>query len=173
MSPRVCLKILSSSFVIPGCAFLEWGPRPAYNYKFNNDPESRRLTALPTQSRLFKTVSIALPASRFLREHLRQIDLIWACTSRIHAQVPIITTGQLAKTLRQQIPCGIDIAVVVGPASRACPLPLIQPQHIECVLAHRASLARGIPTIHLDQNPTVPVTFVGELPANLAERSVL
>src|SRR5579859_4748509 len=118
MSPRVCLKILSSSFVIPGCAFLEWGPRPAYNYKFNNDPESRRLTALPTQSRLFKTVSIALPASRFLREHLRQNDLIWACTSRIHAQVPVITTGQLAKTLRQQVSRGIDIAVVVCPAPR-------------------------------------------------------
>jgi hypothetical protein len=85
----------------------------------------------------------------------------------------ILKTGQLAKTLRQQIPCGIDIAVVVGAASWACPLSLIQPEHIECVLAHRASLARGIPTIHLDQNPTVPVTFVGELPANLAERSVL
>jgi len=131
------------------------------------------LTALLTQSRLFQTDSIALLASRFFCEHLRQNTLIWACTSRIHAQVPVVTTGQLAKTLRQQISCGIDIAVVADPASRACPLPLIQPQHIECVLALRASLARGIPTIHLDQNPTVPVTFVGELPANLAERSVL
>jgi len=75
-----------------------------------------------------------LSASRFLCEHLHQ-NLFRACISRIHAQVPVVTTGQLAKTLRQQIPCGIDIAVVQGPAFRALPLPLIQPQLIERVPA--------------------------------------
>jgi hypothetical protein len=109
------------------------------------------LTALLTEPRLFQTGSIALPASRFLCEHLLQ-NLFWACISRIHAQVPVITTGQLTKTFRQQIPCGIDVTVVPGPASRAVPLPLVQPQHIECVLAFRATLARGIPAIHCDQD---------------------
>ena len=68
---------------------------------------------------LFETGSIPLPASRFLCEHLHQNVFVWACISRIHAQVPAITAGQLAKTLRQKIPCGIDVAVVAGPASRA------------------------------------------------------
>jgi len=56
------------------------------------------LTALLTEYCLFHTGSIPLPASRFLCEHLRQNDFIWACISRIHAQVPVVTTGQLAKT---------------------------------------------------------------------------
>jgi len=42
-----------------------------------------------------------LPASRFLCEHLLQ-NLFRACISRIHAQVPVVTTGQLAKAFRQQ-----------------------------------------------------------------------
>ena len=42
-----------------------------------------------------------MPASRFSCEHLRQ-NFFWACISRIHAQVPVVTTGQLAKTLRQE-----------------------------------------------------------------------
>jgi len=75
------------------------------------------LTALLTEYCLFHTGSIPLSASRFLCEHLHQ-NLFRACISRIHAQVPVVTTGQLAKTLRQQIPCGIDIAVVQGPAFR-------------------------------------------------------
>jgi hypothetical protein len=96
------------------------------------------------------TGSIPLPASRFLCEHLHQ-NLFRACISRIHAQVPVITTGQLAKTFRQQISSGIDVAIVVSPAVRARPLPLVQPQYVEGVLALRATLARGIPAIHLDQ----------------------
>jgi hypothetical protein len=64
-----------------------------------------------TEPRLFQTGAIALPASRFLCEHLHQ-NLFWACISRIHAQVPVVTTGQLTKTFRQQIPCGIDVSVV-------------------------------------------------------------
>jgi hypothetical protein len=67
------------------------------------------LTALLTEPRLFQTGSIPLPASRFLCEHLHQ-NLFWACIFGIHAQVPVITTGQLAKTLRQKIPCGTHIA---------------------------------------------------------------
>src|SRR6266404_5037489 len=89
------------------------------------DPTSRNmapLTALLSVSRLFHTGSIPMPASRFLCEHLHQNLFFWACISRIHAQVPVITTGQLAKTLRQKIPCGIDVAVVEDPASGACPL---------------------------------------------------
>jgi hypothetical protein len=78
-----------------------------------------------------------MPASRFLCEHLHQNIFFWACISRIHAQVPVVTTGQLAKTLRQKIPCGIDVAVVEGPASGASPLPLIEPQLIEDVAAFR------------------------------------
>jgi hypothetical protein len=99
------------------------------------------LTALLTEPRLFQTGPIPLPASRFLCEHLRQKVFFWACISRIHAQVPVITTGKLAKTLRQQIPCSIDVAVVAGPAFRACPLSLIESQLIEGALAFRASLA--------------------------------
>src|ERR1700738_4400959 len=72
---------------------------------------SYHLTALLMELRLFQTGSIPSPASRFLCEHLLQ-NLIWACFSRIHAQVPVVTTGQLAKTFRQQIPCGIDVAIV-------------------------------------------------------------
>jgi hypothetical protein len=51
------------------------------------------LTALLTELRLFQTGSIPLPASRFLCEHLHQ-NLFRACISRIHAQVPVVTTGQ-------------------------------------------------------------------------------
>jgi hypothetical protein len=81
-----------------------------------------------TEPRLFQTSSIPMPASRFLCEHLHQNVFVWACISRIHAQVPVVTTGQLAKTLRQKIPCGIDVAVVAGPASRTRPLSLIEPR---------------------------------------------
>jgi hypothetical protein len=42
-----------------------------------------------------------VPASRFLCEHLHQKLVFWACTSRIHAQVPVVTTGKLTHTLRQ------------------------------------------------------------------------
>jgi len=45
-------------------------------------------------SRLFHTGSMALPASRFMCEHLHQ-NRFWACISRIHAQVPVIMTGKL------------------------------------------------------------------------------
>jgi hypothetical protein len=130
------------------------------------------LTALLTKSRLFQTGSIALPASRFLCEHLHQ-NFFWACISRIHAQVPVITTGQLTKTFHQQIPCGIDVTVVPGPTSRAPPLPLIQPQHIECVPALRATLARGKPAIHCDQDLAIPIALIRELSAHLAERDVM
>src|SRR5438552_9874557 len=94
------------------------------------------LTALLSEARLFHTGSIPMPASRFLCEHLHQNVFFWACISRIHAQDPVITTGQLAaKTLRQQVACCIDIAIVAEPASRAPPLPLIQPQLIKGVPA--------------------------------------
>ena len=129
------------------------------------------MTALLTQPHLFQTGLIALPASRFLCEHLHQ-NFFWACISRIHAQVPVITTGQLTKTLRQQIPCGIDIAIMTEPALRAGPLALIEPQLIEGVRAFRAPLARGIPTIHRLQDLAVPLSLVGELAAKLAERDV-
>jgi hypothetical protein len=81
-----------------------------------------------------------MPASRFLCEHLRQNDVIWACTSRIHAQVPVITTGQLAKTLRQQISCSIHITVVASPALWACPLPLIHVPQCALRLTSRIEL---------------------------------
>jgi hypothetical protein len=55
------------------------------------------LTALLMEARLFQRGAIPLPASRFVCEHLHQ-NLFRACTSRIHAQVPVITTGQLAKS---------------------------------------------------------------------------
>src|SRR5437660_7649023 len=101
-----------------------------------------------------------MPASRFLCEHLDQNVFFWTCISRIHAQDPVITTGQLlAKTLQQQVACCIDIAIMAEPASRAPPL--------------RAGLARGIPAIHLDQDFAVPLAFISELSAHLAERSVV
>jgi primosomal replication protein N len=86
------------------------------------------------QIRLLHTGSIALPASRFICEHLRQ-NLFWACISRIHAQVPIITTGKLTKTLHQHIACGIDVSVMGYLAFRARPVPLVQPQLIKYMLA--------------------------------------
>jgi hypothetical protein len=70
------------------------------------------------QTRLFQTGSIASPASRFLCEHLHQ-NLFWACISRIHAQVPVVTTGKLTESLHQQIPCGIDVSVMARFAFRA------------------------------------------------------
>ena len=36
-----------------------------------------------------------MPTSRFLREHLHQKVLFWACISRVHAQVPVVTAGKL------------------------------------------------------------------------------
>src|SRR5436853_2963581 len=136
--------------------------------------EGGNLTALLSEARLFHTGSIPMPASRFLCEHLRQNLVFWACSSRIHAQDPVITTGQqLVKTLQQQVACCIDIAVMADPASRALPLPLIQPQLIKGVPALRAGLARGIPAIHLDQDFTVPLAFISELPAHLAERDIV
>jgi hypothetical protein len=115
------------------------------------------------EPRLFQTGSIPLPASRFLCEHLNQ-NFFWACISRIHAQVPVITTGQLAKTFRQQISSCIDVAIVVSPAVRARPLPLVQPQYVECVLALRAPLARGIPAIHIDQDRRESGSFARRQP---------
>src|ERR1700729_1241568 len=82
------------------------------------------LTALLSKPRLFQTGAIPMPASRFLCEHLHQ-NLFWACTSRIHAQVPVVTTGELTEALRQQIPRSIDVTVMAGPAFRAAPLPFI------------------------------------------------
>jgi hypothetical protein len=119
------------------------------------------------KSRLFQTGSIALPASRFLCEHLHQ-NLFWACISRIHAQVPVITTGKLTESLHQQIPCGIDVSVMGYLAFRASPVPYIQPQLIEYVPAVRAGLARGIPAIHFDEDLVTPLALVGELAANLS-----
>ena len=82
------------------------------------------------QTHLFQTGSIALPASRFFCEHLHQ-NLFWACISRIHAQVPLVTSGKLTEAFHQQIPCGIDVSVMARLAFRACPVPDIQPQLIE------------------------------------------
>src|SRR5262249_51817420 len=103
------------------------------------------LTALLPQPRRFQTSSIAVPASRFLREHLHQSVFFSACIPRISAQVPVVTTGKLTHTLRQRIPCGIDIAIMAAAAFWARPLPLIEPQLIESEPAYRAVLARGIP----------------------------
>src|SRR6267143_3246398 len=111
--------------------------QPAHPFPPAHEAGTPLLTALLTEPRLFRISSIPLPASRFLCEHLPQ-KLFRACISRIHAQVPVVTTGELAKTLRQQIPCGIDVAVVPTPARRAPPSPLIKPQPIDCVPACRA-----------------------------------
>jgi hypothetical protein len=97
---------------------------------------------------LFLTGSMTLSASRFFCEHLHQ-NLFWACISRIHAQVPLVTSGKLTEAFHQQIPCGIDVSVMVYPAFRARPVPHIQPQLIENVPALRAGLARGIPAIRV------------------------
>jgi hypothetical protein len=113
------------------------------------------------QSWLFQTGSIALPASRFLCEHLHQ-NLFRACISRIHAQVPLVTSGKLTEAFHQQIPCGIDVAVVARLASRARPKPDIQPQLIEYVPALRAGLARGIPAIKFDEDLVMPLALICE-----------
>jgi len=92
------------------------------------------------QTCLFQTGSIVLPASRFICEHLHQ-NLFWACISRIHAQVPLVTSGKLTESLHQQIPRGVDVSVMGYPAFGASPIPYIQPQLIEYVPAVRAGLA--------------------------------
>jgi primosomal replication protein N len=66
---------------------------------------------------------MALPASRFICEHLPQ-NLFWGCFSRIHTQVPIITIGKLTEALHQQISCGIEVSVMGCLAFRARPIPL-------------------------------------------------
>jgi hypothetical protein len=131
------------------------------------------LTALLPQSCRVQTGSIAVPASRFLCEHLRQNVLFWACISRIHAQVLVVTTSKLTHTLRQQIPCGIDVPIMGRPAFGTRPFPLIEPQLIEFEPAHRAVLARGIPPVHFQEQWTVPLTLVRELPSEFAECNVL
>src|SRR5882724_4629913 len=83
------------------------------------DPLPLMLTAILAELRLFQTGSIPPPASRFLCEHLHQKVFFWACISRIHAQVPIVTTGQLAKTLRQL--AGRDDRDLRVDAGDACP----------------------------------------------------
>jgi hypothetical protein len=87
------------------------------------------------QTRLFQTGSVALPASRephsvAFCEHLHQ-KLFWACISRIHAQVPLVTSGKLTEAFHQQNPCGINVSVMACLAFRARPIPHIQPQLIE------------------------------------------
>ena len=131
------------------------------------------MTALLPESRRFQTGSIAVPASRFLCEHLHQKLLFWACISRIHAQVPVITTGKLPHTLRQQIPCGIDVPIMAAPALRAPPLPLIEPQLIDSEPAHRAVLARGIPPVRFQEQWAVPLALIPQLPSQFAECGVL
>jgi hypothetical protein len=119
-----------------------------------------------------QTDPIAVPASRFLCEHLHQNGLFWACISRIHAQVPVVTTGKLTHTLRQQIPCSIDIPIMRRPALGTRPVPLIEPQLIESEPAHRAVLARGVPPIDFQEQWAVPLTLVPELPSQFAECGV-
>jgi hypothetical protein len=75
------------------------------------------------QSYLFLTGSIVLPASCELHfvalcEHLHQ-NLFRGCISRIHAQVPLVTSGKLTEAFHQQIPCGIDASVMARFALRA------------------------------------------------------
>jgi len=130
------------------------------------------LTALLSQSRRLQADLIAVPASRFLCEHLHQNSLFWACISRIHAQVPVVTTGKLTHPLRQQIPCGIDIPIMRRPALGTRPVPLVEPQLIESEPARRAVLARGIPPVDFQEQWAIPVTLVPELPSQFAECGV-
>src|SRR5579863_50536 len=79
----------------------------AHSRRTGNEVAS--LTAPLMQIRLFQTGSVALPASRephsvAFCEHLHQ-NLFWACISRIHAQVPLVTSGKLTEAFHQQIPC--------------------------------------------------------------------
>ena len=55
-----------------------------------------------------------MPVSRFLCEHLPdELEIIEACISRIHAQVPVVTTGgNLSHILIQDGAGGIDVAIV-------------------------------------------------------------
>lgn len=58
------------------------------------------MTTLLSLARLFPTGSLAVPASRFPCEHLPdELEIIEACTSRIHAQVPVVTTGYLLQSI--------------------------------------------------------------------------
>src|SRR5258708_28338838 len=92
------------------------------------------------QCRLFQTGSIVSPASRFFCEHLHQ-NLFWACISRIHAQVPLVTSGKLTESLHQQIPCGIDVR------SEEHTSELQSPDHLVCrLLLEKKKTTQGLHT---------------------------
>src|SRR5579872_2912253 len=115
-----------------------------------------------------------MPVSRFLCEHLLDdVKIIEACTSRIHAQVPVVTTGNLSHPLVQNAACSIDVPVVVRPALGTAPLPLIELELIDHVPALRARPTRGKPLGDLQDRPTRRIALVEELAANLAERGIL
>ena len=78
-----------------------------------------------------------------------------------------------AKPLAKDIDSGVVVSVVSGPAGGTSPLP-----HIEILgarplfAADRAGLAGREEAVYRDQLPSVPLRFVGELPAELAPSSV-
>src|SRR5579883_1392253 len=111
--------------------------------------------------------------SRFLCEHLLdEIEIIAACISPIHAQDPVVTNGNLSHSLLQDAAGGVDVAVMVCPALRTAPLPLIEPQLIDHVPAMRARLARREPLGDFQNRPTRRIALVEELAADLAERGI-
>jgi hypothetical protein len=86
-----------------------------------------------------------VPVSRFLCEHLPdELIVIEACISRIHAQDPVVTTGDLSHPLMQDVACGIDVAIVVRSALGTAPFPLIEPQLIEHVPTAARATGAGI-----------------------------
>lgn len=92
--------------------------------------------------------------------------------SPIHAQVPELTPGELLHACRNNIECGVNVAVVSTAALGAIPLPNIKPQFIELMTATTTGLARWKPTINGNQSPAVPLAFVLQLPPNLSPARV-
>ncbi len=88
--------------------------------------------------------------------------------SRLGAQVPRLTRGQLAHACNQHILSGVDIAIMDSTALRARPVTDIKPKFVQLVQALAASLARRQPSVHDNQGPAVPFGLVLKLPTELS-----
>ena len=84
-----------------------------------------------------------------------------------------IGSSEEAKSLAKDIDSGVVVSVVGSPAVWASPLPYIEILGTRPLFAaDRAGLAGREEAVYRDQLPSVPLRFVGELPAELAPSSV-
>jgi len=80
--------------------------------------------------------------------------------------------GEDALPLRENVHCGVDVAVMVNTARRAVPRPYRQRQGVEPVAAGRAGLARRVEAPDLDERAPALGALVLKQPRELTERGV-